>query len=573
MNRNLQIYFTGDDPDDRIFAETIAGRTAEIGEPMLLDIDEMERMDARGERRPSGYQGTGLFVLSPYLLNNEDYRNKLHYVCPKKNLPGHTAFFICRGINPGDMMTQYPDLEELFLDIVIWEEERLDEMIVEMGDYIDHPERRLQPDISWLFKYLISRTVVSIGGLVNFFSLFGILILWGLFLLSKQTITQQGAFLLSLLSLYSAGWWLNKLPPLDFWPWLGRRWQFSEACQRPLKERMIDKNIMEDWNKGECIAPCLSQELHTTCLCNEFTYAEIWWLRKARIYHVFTLLFLFLHTYPLVILQKEFCCISVSRGILAFLTGFLFPVFFYWCSSWLRKIAYYNIGLKENEMNRTEKFFRPPSNRIKEICNHYFNLRTTPNISVNRAWFCPKDKIFISYSWTDPKDRETANTVFDLLNGMGKTVFLDKENIADFPSWRTKVSTHLLEATHIFVVLGPETLKGKICIREIKTSIQRWNTELFPSIICIIDPDVREKLIKDKETPTEVLYLLFGCPNITHKQSRNKELLDMLICQRRRQGLLKDWLSLLGQELSLNGKLKNLLKNSPIVPIDGNPSN
>ena len=106
------------------------------------------------------------------------------------------------------------------------------------------------------------------------------------------------------------------------------------------------------------------------------------------------------------------------------------------------------------------------------------------------------------------------------------------------------MSAALLDSTHVFVVVGPHVLQGAVIRRELKLTLQRSNTEVLPAVVCVTDPAAAKELRDRPDLPEELRFILAWCPRLSPQEAESPEILGRLVRQRRRQGLLRDWLTL-----------------------------
>ena len=75
--RSVRVWFCGDDSEDRRFAESIAAASRAYTDTFLMDVDELERADDRGDPREEGFEGTPVFVVSRAMVAQDYHRRKL----------------------------------------------------------------------------------------------------------------------------------------------------------------------------------------------------------------------------------------------------------------------------------------------------------------------------------------------------------------------------------------------------------------------------------------------------------------------------------------------------------------
>ena len=92
--------------------------------------------------------------------------------------------------------------------------------------------------------------------------------------------------------------------------------------------------------------------------------------------------------------------------------------------------------------------------------------------------------------------------------------------------------------------------------------LHRWNTELEPSVICVVDKDVLSNILSDANTPLELRFLLQWCPVISHAGAGDVQTVAAIIKQRKRQGKLSDYLTLMCPFLGISRFKQNIVRKS-----------
>ena len=515
---NVHIFFCGDDSLDKELAHEIAQGIGCFDESCLHDVDDLRRLDEQAGKRQERFKGIPIYILSHSILEKLDNRQSLAYASTMLGVLT-IAFFVCRGITREQITNEYPELEELCDKIMIGEirnEEDTKEIICELVEEVKNSlelipgiikqkrdlSRKLKSRFPLSLIILFLAFLLSPVGYIGLLAVFP-LICFQIGVLSISAELIHGAYFLVL---YSFGFNLNRVPALDFWPWLGAQWKHSIGSDSDLYRAIAA------WQRVR----------QRTCLLHG---AQMLCTMEA-----------------ILIMAEHSSFLFTSGGIVTFSMGLAFPPLYYWATDWIRKSAYWNIGLTEKELARTFDFFGPTTGgELKQSSWSWM---------VHRSWAQRKDNVFISYAWADNefmKNQGLIPTPIQLANVLDELeipYFLDTRRIEGrFAVWRPQVAGALLECTHLFLVIGPEVLKGEVIQREIELSRQRWHTEVFPSIICVVDPDVKERLLDDKNTPTRLKFTLDSCPQISHTELFFPDTVHQIIRQRRRQGLLNDWLA------------------------------
>jgi len=179
------------------------------------------------------------------------------------------------------------------------------------------------------------------------------------------------------------------------------------------------------------------------------------------------------------------------------------------------------------------------------------------NPRVRRKWLRPADRVFISYAWTNPHEApEVVRSLAKALDMLDVRYFFDKHSVpGSFAPWRQIVSLELLAATHLFVVLEPHLLQGDTVLNEISTAMERWETEVFPAVVCIVDPQVASAIQPSDDASQQLKKVLRNSARVPPEQVANAEMIERAIESHRFQGLARDWLTLVWPRAQLGGWL------------------
>lgn len=554
MKERVQIFHAGDDPEDRAFAEAIARQLVEFAEPVLMDIDELDRQDDRGSDRPEGFRGTPIYVLSPSLLNKSWNRHKLAGSIPLLGRPGWRGFHICRGISVCQVLHNYPDLEELLDKVMIGAEEDTPEMIAELKEFLPKKRQIQNRERIRAVKVLVWNQVRLLG--YPLYLLHCVAVPIGVILLVTLLIGARVSgwwdIAASCLCLYSAGFLLNTLSAMDLWPWLGRRWILPQQALDVDFSTHFGAKMAHTWMEVLCLAEPRLGERHSVCSANSLRLVVRAWLGAARRASALRAwLFLSLAIPSLAALTYAVRFWPVVAGG-AFLAGFLAPGLNYRATSTVETYVCQLFGLSKAALNRSDEALGLDTQDVGlpeplgRQASRIIAAQSLESWRVRRRWFPRKDRIFISYAWADERHSPVAEVLARSLDSLGYKYFLDKRMIlGHFSAWRGEVSRELLECTHMFVIIGPEAAQGRVMGREIRLAFHRWQTELYPAVICVVHSEVAQRLAVDEKLPFPFWLILRWCPQIGYEQAHRPELLAHLIRQRRRQGLFRDWLAVL----------------------------
>ena len=169
-----------------------------------------------------------------------------------------------------------------------------------------------------------------------------------------------------------------------------------------------------------------------------------------------------------------------------------------------------------------------------------------------RPWLAPRDYAFISYAWAGEIKTPIAGRVASACTAAGIEVFLDKQGV-ESPSgiYRVFLGRGLARATHVLVVITPETLQGTVVLTEIETAMQRWPLERSPAIICVVEPNVAEVLRADPAVPLRLRILLNFCPQLSVAEAAEPSIMRHILTWTRRPSRIGDWLFLLSPATAL----------------------
>lgn len=534
MYSDVYIFHSGNDPNDKAFARTIAEKILHFSIPHLIDVDELEREDANGEMRVERFVGVPIYIISPSMLRDAEYRRKLVIGTLGRNSPWHCVFYICRGVEFKEIQDTLPDLENLFFDVMIGAESHLPDLIDELKTYIENAHGHEQ--IFELFKAIIAYLIKNLGKFCHIVYLLATassLLLYLLLLILGVPFKYE--LPLAFHVIFAAGFSLTKFDSLDFWPKLGAAWKIRDSS---ITDKLTEPKITRAHQDSECTVKNLEQQISS------------WLDTMYKSLFILLLRFCFFIIPGVTVLQRAN---MTMVGVAVFLFGFVIPLLSSKSLRYIQKLFYREQGMSEYEMDRTTRFFDfiPPIAAVGKWIIHRRLLESAI-------------RIFISHAWKDDENWEKRNLIpppeklYQIITASGIPCFLDKRIMpGKFTAWRSQIVENLLECTHFFVILDrnavcPQrdrvhkkiriTLRGGVH-KEIRTTLQRWYTDLEPSIICIVETDFAAKL--DKHVLSrELEFLLHKCPKLTYEEASKPDVVAHLIRQRRRQGLFKDWITL-----------------------------
>jgi len=592
MNIPVLIFFSGNDPLDREFAAKIADSVKNYSEPRFLDVDKFRDQDVKAEDRPTRFKGVGVYILSFSMLDKPYNRENLIKSYPAIGLPGCFPFYICRGITPSELIERYPELEYIFDNANIGSEQDLESLNNELKECVVNFKSPIS-QITWKFlvKSFTSQIVLYIGLVMPtlYFISFAAPFVLLYFLLSPNVIENSWRLLFTCLAMYGMGYGIWRIPALDLWSLLGRGWKLPEYDFPKGFNCHTNESQLFRWIEKKCLENSVPSNEDSICSKFELDQVILSWLgtvRRTRRYQFFRIVFM---SIPAILVVIKFSGVYIILSILGLFIGILFPSVCYWASMWITKHAYSRTGLTDRELDYTDNFFVFGKfglrNQFPLQLDKYRMLDWALGQSIFggyklRRCLPQADRIFVSYTWEDEKEAPNAKELGKTLDKLKVGYFLDTRNIYSkavidtnvfcrpsedtrninfkFAGWRWQASVGILESTHVFVVIGPKILKGRTVLKEIRMSLQRWHTELYPAIICVVEPEIAAKLLKDENLPIELRFLLRWCPRLNYEEARNPNLIKTLLQQRRRQGFFQDWKSVLFPESSLRDMLSKI---------------
>jgi len=182
----------------------------------------------------------------------------------------------------------------------------------------------------------------------------------------------------------------------------------------------------------------------------------------------------------------------------------------------------------------------------KRELRHFDYLLRSPAGHSLRRWFRQRDCAFVSYVWKDAEKLKTAEHLDKVLGSIGIPSFRDTRSIQDpFGVWRADIASTLLRCTHFFLVVSPGIKYGRVVLREIETIVQRWQLEMLPAVICVVNPEDARQMRDDPQMPLYVRYLLTCCPQMTLAEAADPLRIRFILEHTRRQGKWSDWLTTL----------------------------
>jgi hypothetical protein len=548
MYRDVVIFHSSN-ANDKSFAQVIADKVKPFAEPRLVDVDEQECLDQAGLPRPEEFEGAPVYVISPALLRQPEYRKKLiastpGQDTPGRNIPWRQGYYICHGVTFDKIRDDYPDLQNLRDDVLIKAEEYLPTLIDELRQYLAELSKhasfpqRLGRSVLVLVAYLVYALGI-LSMVAASLSIISALWLIGLLIFKWQPPAYQIVLICHVL--FGAGFRFSEIPSLDFWQYLGPAWKFPDV---------VDEPGGSSQNASGHFDAEYSRQVHRQTISKWMKTAQAA-QRKQLVVFAFILV-------PG--LMSAWGTGLTGAGAIAFVGGLLMPVLWSISLRYLEIWRTWMYGMSDYEIDRTQSVFRrwPPPVGTTQWTVHRPWFAKSPWI-LGAQWVqAIQARVFISHAWEDDKNISVAKDLYQIATNLHLPCFLDKKRMTNkFAAFRSRLANELLTSTHFFVVLGPDAVESPAVHREIRTAMQRWYTGLEPAIICIVEPARAELLLMKDDTVPEIKFLLSQCPKLTYAEACNQEVIRHIIRQRCRQGLLQDWLALLSPASTLKRYLSD----------------
>ncbi len=640
----VSIFFDSQDAADENFANVLAKQIESITIPALKDITDFVSYNRTWWRRRRGYPGIPIFILSESILSTPENRQALSNWVRFTHRREYHHYYICRGIEPALLYARYPDLTPIFQEVMVLKEQERMTLLDDLRDYVTHvyPQTRLthrSTSVQGLIRLLIAfiLTAVSQPMEILYYLCFGVtIVIYILWLTSSQS---SWELVFAATCFYGIGYRLNKIFPLDLWPWLGPRWHMEqidlaqlairEYHSTVIKARILDLFLLILWGLAIAwfrnwipltIAFVLINILrrirfrkYTQALIRianspqpqtEFDRADIdsitgsgqtlqlclneWmgarWANFAGSIFLFTVLI----TAGLMALDS-LTTMTLVLGLVAFTIGVLVRPIAAWAQKIVAIESAVEAGLSKWMLEREErihsKFLIPKwfgdSDFSQEMLSSFEEIERSRAIRwigasmaplswlTRRWWLTRRDYIFISYAWADDLEVGLSRVLAQQLEDLKFSFFLDKRDVQNkFLSWRETLAPALEKCTHILLVVSANITQGTVVQLELNTALQRWHYEMLPAIICVVDPEVARALCQDHRVPFNLRFVLTWCPKLTFTQARNPQLVAALLQQRRRQGLLRDWLKVLSRRFGILQNLNNFDSINRALAID-----
>ena len=436
----INICYLGNEQEDVEFVSRIVARFQQAYSIELIDLNALEK-DPSFRRRITISPVT-IYIISRSLVKTSIRRQRLVASAPGRNLPGRMVSYICRDIKVEELRKLYPDLEGLFNDVLIGDASQLDNLNDEIVVHLKLESSRT----NFLFKLgLIPKVVISTllilsGNVVipGYFIIVTIVLFRAWYNNIFGTVNAVEQLQISVALAFGVGIFMNRIPIFDFFPWAGSERNVS------MEEWIAAAREWTNWCRGQRFGIFVKLSFLCCPVLAELSNANSRWTNLIAMSFVF---------------------------------GLLWPVVYFKATQFKNKWVYKSEGLTPKEIARTEQFFGYMRGPWKNLILHTHKLR--------RRWFRPADYVFISYSWKDEEERPIAQQLADTLKRRNVPYYLDKEKIVGkFSPWRSELTGPLIDATHVFVIIGKNSPESDAQTKEVRTAFNRWQTE-GPSIRCL----------------------------------------------------------------------------------------
>lgn len=201
--------------------------------PVLLSAAELVaryRERTRSFGRFGGIlPGTVIGLFSESMLRDSDQRTALLSSVEGTSIIDFRHHFICLGITPQEVQRRFPDLAPIYENVMLRSESELESVI---QDVRSNFSQRI-PGFWEVARpgYRIALGMVVALLLAQLGRIYGLrLILAGLLAVMLYMRANQMTMAVVLaISFFAVGLGLNRIDPLDLWPWLGTRWKWPAS--------------------------------------------------------------------------------------------------------------------------------------------------------------------------------------------------------------------------------------------------------------------------------------------------------------------------------------------------------
>jgi hypothetical protein len=173
-------------------------------------------------------QGTVIVLLSETMLSDGDRRAALRATVGGSSFLDFRHYFICRKTTPQEIRDRFPDLAEIYENVMLRTESELPKVIEDVRhNFTQHNRTSWElygPGLVLFFGTLVALVLSQVSGRIHsvrFLLVAALAVL--LYMHASSTLTVA----LIVVCLYVVGLGLSWIDPLDLWPWLGRCWKWS----------------------------------------------------------------------------------------------------------------------------------------------------------------------------------------------------------------------------------------------------------------------------------------------------------------------------------------------------------
>lgn len=582
------IVHAASEPQAHEFSVRFAAEVPDLIEAELVDI---ESLDPSSQLWPLA---GAVYVLSPAALVNEKVRARL---VKTAQFVGFTAgtmlYYVCVDCNRASLLREYPDLAELFELALVSEEKDREALVAQLKKFTIKNAGIWTPGLSVAGHF--AAMLLQMLGMMPTLALtivHPLLFLWPFLLLAWLLWANPTGRFLALagawLCVVQAGTLITQMGACDFWPWLGCRSRVSRQPLSPSEsleslQTGIYWGLRRTWASGEALRSrsVTAGEDCRTCSPRELREAEIGWKFELNLRRVMTPILLLAQAgIPVYVIVRSDAGNAVLI-IMAFVAGAIIPLLFTATSRSIRLHQQAKRGLSSSRLSgaqivpeRISGIERRLSGRGRGktmtstgLTHYRWLLKGSVQSLMSPAMFPKPPFVFLSYSRADDVKSGHVAVVAESLRRLGIGYYLDREAQANMSTWRREAAISLEKASHVLVFAGPGALASNAVQRELRDSLERTPNQLPPAIICVTDCYLSRGLLKTTDLSPEWQFVLTWCAQLWPAELTDPEELGLLIRQRMRQGLLRDWATHLGLGPSPLRTTLALIESSEAPPV------
>lgn len=509
---------TSGDRRDRELARRIGKKIGILGRVEQVALDELVSLSEtmRGARLMGRIP---IFILSRSAVSTPKRRQVLATANPELTSSEFRSYYIVRGEQAHVLLDEYSDLEPLRVAMLVTARE-LDLVLQDISQYVTSSRT---PGLRSTAMRLVRGGAIYALKLLNFVLLtvraipgMAAPVLIALIVLISLNAGREWRALLGLVCVAAPGFVMGKVQTLDLWPWLCGGTERDVALSR-FRSVLRNTRIVQ--------ALLLSPIVVVAWWLIQTEHVPPWWIAAA------VALGIFVELASTAILRIATPLTLANRGISS--------------RHEINALHMYQRSELPNRLASLEDQRATLSDRSDIAVRRLMKVATLGAFAPHRSWLPVRDRVFISYAWNDDRDRRVTTAIVETLAAARVPYFIDTAKESEFLPWRPTVARELARATHVLLVISPDMGRGKTLLLELASIVARWYYEALPSVICIGDDDVIERVLDAEEVPVQLWFMLRWCPRLSHAEARNPALLAEAIAKVRRNGRWKDWVELL----------------------------